>query len=354
MSDLLLRFDGYDELKPLLSGSDEDVLVRLGKPTLIRIPGTDPQPRARLVAALLHGNEDSGYHAVLDVLRTGARFPFDWWVFIGNVRAAMQDGWYAHRYLDGQEDFNRVWGLGPPTTRMRRCASEVLAILEDQPVEAALDIHNTTGHNPYHAILSTVTPAGVRLAATCSDILLEWHQRAYTLMEALDHRCPALAVECGLPGLPDSHAYAAGVLERFLSAPTTEAGVGDPARPRPEQTYEVLHRVEVRPEVRFAFGAPAATMTDEAAELDLVLHPGLDGYNFGMMLAGTELGRIDPGAAMPLCATDRYGRDVTDRYFTTTADGRLLITEDVTPVMMVTTVVQTRRDCLFYIARRRA
>src|SRR5690606_30599897 len=134
--------------------------------------------------------------------------------------------------------------------------------------------------------------------------LLEWHQRAYTLMEALDHRCPALAVECGLPGLPDSHAYAAGVLERFLSAPTTEAGVGDPARPRPEQTYEVLHRVEVRPEVRFAFGAPAATMTDEAAELDLVLHPGLDGYNFGMMLAGTELGRIDPGAAMPLCATD--------------------------------------------------
>src|SRR5690606_37891319 len=67
-----------------------------------------------------------------------------------------------------------------------------------------------------------------------------------------------------------------------------------------------------------------------------------------------ELGRIDPGAAMPLCATDRYGRGVTDRDFTTTADVRLRITEDVTPVMMVTTVVQTRRDCLFYIARRRA
>ncbi|MDQ3403211.1 MAG: hypothetical protein M3548_07425, partial [Actinomycetota bacterium] len=125
--DLFLRFDGYDELKPLLDGSDEDVLVALGKPALIRIPGTDDRPRARLVSVLLHGNEDSGYRAVLEVLRGGERYPFDLWVFIGNVRAAHTDGWFAHRYLENQEDFNRVWGLASPTTRMRRCADVVLS-----------------------------------------------------------------------------------------------------------------------------------------------------------------------------------------------------------------------------------
>ena len=36
----------------------------------------------------------------------------------------------------------------------------------------------------------------------------------------------------------------------------------------------------------------------------------------------------------------------------TTPDGRVITTEDVTPVMMTTTVVQTRRDCLFYVSRR--
>ena len=45
------------------------------KPTLIRIPGTDQHPRARLVAGLLHGNEDSGYRAVLEMLRTGEISP---------------------------------------------------------------------------------------------------------------------------------------------------------------------------------------------------------------------------------------------------------------------------------------
>jgi hypothetical protein len=313
----------------------------------VRIPGTDPTPRARLVACLLHGNEDSGYHAVLDVLRAGVRHPFDWWVLIGNVAAASSDGWYAHRYLDGQEDFNRVWGVGPPTTRLRRCAAEVLEVLAEAPLEAALDLHNNTGHNPYHAILPTPTPAGLRLAATCADTLLEWNQRVHTLMEGLEGRCPAVAVECGLPGLPANQAFAAEALGRFLAAPSTDDGIADPARPHPRRVYEVRHRVEVRPEVRFAFGAPLSE------DLDLVLQPGLDGHNFGMLLAGTELGRVVPGGAMPLCATDGDGTDVTDRYFRTTLDGRLLVAEDITPVMMTTTVVQTRRDCLFYVARRR-
>jgi hypothetical protein len=73
-----------------------------------------------------------------------------------------------------------------------------------------------------------------------------------------------------------------------------------------------------------------------------------------MMLAGTEVGRMHPTAAMPLLVTDMRERDTTERFLRVSADGSLRVTEDITPVMFTTTVLQTRRDCLFYVARRRA
>jgi hypothetical protein len=344
-NDLYRRFEGYEELKPLLDGSDEEVLLRLAKPTLIRIPaiGGEAGNRARFVSCLLHGNEDSGYRAVLHLLRQGPRFHFDLWVFIGNVRAASHEGWFAHRFLEDQEDFNRVWGVSEATTRMRRCAAAVLEELRACPLEAAIDLHNNTGDNPYHAITPNPTPDGLHLAAMCADTVLIWNLRAYTLMEALTGVCPAVAVECGLPGLAENSRFAGDVLDTFLSSDDLHAGTR-----RPTELYDMLHRVVVRPEVPFAFGG---VLTDE---LDLVLTPGLDGQNFGMLLAGTELGHVHPTAAMPLEATDMHGRDVTDDFFKVDHRGRLVTTQDITPIMMVTTVVQARRDCLFYIGRRRA
>lgn len=186
----------------MLEGSDEDVLVALGgRPALIRVPGTDRSPRARMLSCLLHGNEESGYRAALEVLRARRRFPFDLWVFIGNVRSATQEGWFAHRYLEDQEDFNRVWGLGAPTTRMRRCADAVLAEVLESDLEAAADVHNNTGANPVYAIVPVVTEASLDLAARCTDVALRWGRRAHTLMEALAPACPAVALECGPAGI---------------------------------------------------------------------------------------------------------------------------------------------------------
>jgi hypothetical protein len=341
-SDLLRRFDGDEDLKALLDRPDEDILVALGRPALIRIPGTGAAPRARLVSCLLHGNEDSGYRAVLAALRTGLRYPFDLWVFIGNVRAASQDGWFAHRYLDGQEDFNRVWGVAPATTRMRRCANEVLAILDEQPLEAAVDLHNNTGLNPHYAVLPKANRETLHLGALCVDTALLWHLRAHTLMEHLTPRCPSIAVECGLPGVADNAAFAGDALARVLDSGPIVEGVA-----LPERVFEIAARVIVRPEVSFAFGG---VLTED---VDFVLHPGLDSQNFGMLLAGTEVGVVAPGSAVPLCVTDMDGRDVTDHYFAVRPRGEVVAEQDFTPVMMTTTVLQAHRDCLCYVARRR-
>jgi hypothetical protein len=345
-ADLLFhRFTGYDELPDVLAGSDEDVLVALGgKPALLRIPGTDARPRARFVSCLLHGNEDSGYRAVLELLRRKDAYPFDLWVFIGNTRAARQEGWFAHRYLDDQEDFNRVWGLGNPTTRMRRCADAVLAELAAQDLEGAIDLHNNTGDNPPYAVLPVRTPGHLRLAGLCADTGLLWPFRAHALMEALSPACPVVALECGRTGEERGTAYALAAIDRFLTS-----DLSPDARPnQPERLFELVARVTVRPEVRFAFGG---VLSDG---VDLVLAPGLDTANFGMLLADTHLGRVDPGTAMPLEAVTVDGADQSGRYFRVREDGCLVVTEDLTPAMMTTTVQQTRRDCLFYLTRRRA
>ena len=259
-NDLYLRFDGYDELKPILAETDEDVLVALRKPTLIRIPGTDARPRSRLVSTLLHGNEDSGYRAVLDTLRTGEHYPFDLWVFLGNVRAAHQEGWFAHRYLDGQEDFNRTWGLNAPTTRMRRCSDAIFDVLAEEDLEAAVDIHNNTGLNPFYSIVPDPTQEALGLASTLADTILRWPLRAHTLMEVLSPVCPAVSVECGLPAVEENHAFAAGALQRFLGMESVED-----VNPPQADIYEMQHRVIVRPEVPFAFGG---VLTED---VDLVL-----------------------------------------------------------------------------------
>jgi hypothetical protein len=339
------RFDGYEELKPLLEGSDGEVLAAFaGKPALIRIPAasTVDTPKARLVSCLLHGNEPSGFQAMVEILRRGERFPFDLWVLIGNVRAATEHGLYAHRHLDDQEDFNRVWDVGADaeTTDMRRCAAEILAELRAARLEAAVDVHNNSGRNPYHAILTQLTPEGRRLAAMCADTVLLWRLRAHTLMEALAATCPAVSVECGPGHETSGTTYASAMVHRFLTA-------GDPSGvepARPQRVVETVHRVSVRLGVDFSFGL------DGAAGATFAIAPGLDRYNFEVLPAGRPIGQVEPGAAMPLVAADMSGRDATHELFRITVDGQVVATGDIMPIMMTTTVEQARRDCLFYTA----
>ena len=334
----LLRLDGHEELAPFLDASDEEALRRLGRTTLIRIPGTGAEGRARLVSCLLHGNEDSGLRAVLELLRSGVRLEFDLWVLIGNVEAATVDGLFGHRYLDGQEDFNRVWGSTDVVTPQRESAGTILGILRAVPLEAALDLHNTTGESPPHAIVPVGWREAEALAATCCELVLRWSLDAGTLMEALSPRCPSVAVECGIAGVSSGREFAAGVLRRFLDAQLT-----DPRRP--ERLYETAERVEVLDGIRFAF------REELDAELDLALRPDLDAHNFGLLPAGTRMGRVR-GTRMPLRAVDMAGADVTDGLFNIDGDGDLLLIRDVTPVMITRAVTQTQRDCYFYAAVR--
>ncbi|MBW3658666.1 MAG: hypothetical protein KY457_08500, partial [Actinobacteria bacterium] len=263
---------------------------------------------------------------------------FDLYVVIGNVRAALADDGFAHRYLDDQEDFNRVWGLADPTTTLRRAADGILQELTDAGIVALVDVHNNTGDNPFYAIATADRPETLNLATLFTTTILFWDLDAHTLMEALDDDVATIAVECGLPDRPESLAFAVDGLRRYLGE--EELG-GDRVR-RDFDMLGGLRKVRVKPEVRFSFGGELSDDTDFVVAADA------DVLNFVEVPAGHVLGRVHPGNALPLSAVDADGADVTDEHFRV-IDGAVVTTVPTTPVMMTRTVEAARKDCLFYV-----
>jgi hypothetical protein len=201
------------------------LLGRLGRPTLLRVPAVDPDPawRPRAVVVLQHGDEHTGLDALLRVLREDPPRPYDLHVLVGNVTAALAPPGFAHRMLPGQPDMNRAWRpdgtVEVPDDPLSVATREALRRLRALDLAALVDLHNTTGANPFHALVARTGPAELELAALFTTTVVEWDQRRHTLMEALADRCPCVSVECGLAGPQASLAFAVDGLRRYLGAP---------------------------------------------------------------------------------------------------------------------------------------
>lgn len=317
------------------------LLRELGGPTWIRVPGTGEQP-SRAVSTLLHGDEPTGLLAVRHVLARRPALPFDLHVVVFNVEAALDGAGFAVRYLDGQEDGNRVWDGARSDTAQRRAADAVLDELTARPLAALVDVHNTTGDNPFHAVVPAEDPATLALAARFTTTMLRWDLGNGTLMERLAPDLPAIAVECGLAGRRTSLGFAVDGLRRFLGPPL------DPARERVDhELVGDLLRVTVCEDVRVRFGG------DVDDEADVVLPVGGDAANLTEVPAGHVLAYVAPGSRSPLRVHDRDGRDVTELRLTVTDDGAVVTRAPQVPVMVVRTVEAVRKDCLCYLATAR-
>ncbi|MCC5949996.1 MAG: succinylglutamate desuccinylase/aspartoacylase family protein [Nitriliruptoraceae bacterium] len=330
-----------DGLPDALLDADLDTLVRaLAVPTLVRLPGLGvTAPRA--VSVLLHGDESTGLDAVHRVLHDrrsiGTPLPFDLYVVIGNVRAAAREPGFAHRFLDDEEDLNRIWGL-PASTPQRAAAADILSRLEAAGLHALVDIHNNTGDNPFYAILPRVSPRSIALAGLFTTTILRWDLASATLMQALDPRIVTAAIECGLPGRRRSLAFALDGVRRYLGALDLDA-----LAPTDHDLLGDLVKVTLRPDARVRFGG---ALDDD---VDLVVRPDADAANFVPVPAGHLVGTAHPDQPWPLRAHDATGAEVTEERFE--RDGSAIrLRRPGTPVMMTRTVVAARKDCLFYLA----
>jgi len=326
-----------------------DLLGELGGPTLARLPGAGHE-RPRAVVVLQHANERTGLDALLQVLgemrRDRRPLPYDLHILFGNVEAALAAPGFAHRMLSHQPDMNRAWHPdghpGAGIDRLSVANREALRHLLALDLSALVDLHNTTGENPYHAIVARRTSASIGLAALFTPLVVLWDQHRHTLMEALGDHCTNVAVECGRVS-PGAHEFAVEGLRRFLAAPDPDA---IPVPPDVELLSR-MRRVEIDPQASLRFGGVDGVGVDT----DVVVAADVELRNGEYQEPGWLLATVRPGRQDAIRVLDTDGSDVTDELLVT-VDDEVRVRVAATPLMMTRTIAATRADCLTYLLER--
>jgi succinylglutamate desuccinylase len=305
---------------------------RLDGPTLIHLSGRNPEPL--FVSVLLHGNEDTGWEAMRQLLRKyqGRELPRALSLFIGNVSAAKR----AVRRLDAQHDYNRIWkGDGDDEHKM---AQQIIETMRQRQVFASIDIHNNTGLNPHYACINVRDQRFLHLAILFSRTVVYFIKPDAVQSMAFSELCPAVTVECGKVGQRHSTDHALQFVEAALRLDHFPEHAVSP------HDYDLFHTVatvKVPESVSFGF---------ESQGGDLVFVPDLDHLNFRELPGGTSLAQLHSGAAR-LEAWDEGGEDVAGRYFVND-NGTLKTRLPLMPSMLTLNEEVIRQDCLCYLMER--
>jgi succinylglutamate desuccinylase len=301
-------------------------------PTLIHLPGRHPEPL--FVSVLLHGNEDTGWEAVRQLLGRyrESELPRALSLFIGNLEAASA----GVRRLDGQLDYNRVWkGEGAAEHRMAR---QIIETMRQRRVFASIDIHNNTGLNPHYACINVREQRYLHLASLFSRTVVYFTQPDAVQSMAFSELCPAVTVECGKVGQRHAIDHARQFVEAALHLDHF------PAHPLSPHDYELFHTVaivKVPASLDFGFG-------EEGGDLSFI--QGLDHLNFRELPAGTLVARLHDKRAR-LQAWDESGEDVAERFFVS-ENGSLKTRRPLMPSMLTLNEAVIRQDCLCYLMER--
>lgn len=304
-------------------------------PTLIHLPGKHPRPL--FVSVLMHGNEDTGWLALRELLRkyAGQQLPRAMSLLIGNVAAARE----GMRHLPEQPDYNRIWqgnGDSPEAVMVR----QVMEGMRERKPYAAIDVHNNTGLNPHYACVNRLDTAFLQLASLFSRTVVYFIKPDSVLSIAFAELCPAVTIECGRPGEPHGTAHAMEYLDACLHQ--TEIPRHEVA-PHDVDLFHTVAIVKVPPQLNIGLQGEVA---------DLCLPDDLDHLNFRELAPGTIMGMLSEEASnTALLVSNEQGQDVSERYFCV-EDNTIRTRVPVMPSMLTMNTRIIRQDCLCYLMER--
>lgn len=308
----------------------------LGGPTLMHLPGRQPEPL--FISVLAHGNETTGYYAVQSLLQKyhDGELPRAVSVFFANVSAAA----VGQRRLDGQADYNRVWP-GTPDSELPEAAmmQQVVNRMRERTAFASIDVHNNTGINPHYACINRIDNQSLQLAALYSRTVVYFIRPLGVQSMAMASVCPAVTIECG----KTEHEYGMAHARDYLDACLHLHEI--PQQPVASHDIDLFHTVavvKVPEHVSFGFG-------DVDAELQLLAD--LDHLNFRELPAGSRLAALRGAGETVLEVRDDNDQDVFGRYFSI-EDGVLSTAKPLMPSMFTLDERVIRQDCLGYLMER--
>lgn len=332
-----IRLQTLDHIpEPLYQAEPTELLALLGQPTLIHLPGRRTGPL--FVSVLLHGNEDTSWLALRELLNRyrGRELPRALSIFIGNVSAASQ----GLRRLDGQPDYNRVWpGSEESASPEHAIMTEVVAQMRQRQPFASIDVHNNTGLNPHYACINQLDHRFYHLATLFSRTVIYFLRPLGVQSMAFAELCPSVTVECGQAGHASNTDHALQFLDAALHLAEHP---GHAITPHGIDLYHTVATIKVRDDIDFGF---------QPGDHPLTLLEDLDHMNFKDLPVGTVLGYQRTGDSPGLQAFDETGNNVSADYFQLT-DGELQLRRHATPAMLTLNQRVIRQDCLCYLMER--
>ncbi|GMR21102.1 MAG: hypothetical protein BMS9Abin36_1701 [Gammaproteobacteria bacterium] len=306
-------------------------------PSIIHLKGRHEPPL--FVSVLLHGNEDTGWCAIRQLLCDYAtkELPRCLSLFIGNIEAAR----YGQRYLGHQPDYNRIWRVhkGDTVTPEHKMMQQVTDIMKQRGVFASLDVHNNTGTNPHYACVNKLDDPFLHLARLFSRSVVYFTKPDNVQSRAFSALCPAVTAECGQPGQPHGMQHAV----EFLGAALRLSE--HPAHPVTHGDIDLFHTVAI------AKVPDAISFEFKAGDSDIQFIDNLDYLNFRELPEQTLLGWVRSREVIRLDVRDEQGRDVYQRFFNI-SNGELRTAAPMMPSMLTVNARAIRQDCLCYIMER--
>lgn len=315
--------------------SPRELHTLMPNPTLLHLQGRH-EP-CLFVSVLLHGNEDTGFFAIQQLLRKYQQQPLprSLSVFFGNIEAAS----FGKRRLQDQPDYNRVWPGGDmEDCEESRLMQEVTDIMADKGMFASIDVHNNTGKNPHYGCINVLDNRSLQLARLFSNIAVFFETPRGVQSMAMAAYCPAVTIECGKPGVSRGIEH---VLEFLEAALHLQELPDHPLPPHDVNIYQTVARVTLPEEHSFSFNNPQA---------DIQLLPALDRYNFSELPAGTVFANTAHPHAR-LQAWDDENVEVGDHFFTR-ENGSIELKLPLMPAMLTLDETIIRQDCLCYLMKR--
>ncbi len=299
------------------------------QPCLFEVPGSTEE--TVFLSFLLHGNEFTSFEVLKKLVNKYKKdTPEKSLIFlVGNVEAAS----LQKRFLSGQQDFNRIWKSG--SSPEHQWAEQVKNyVAERAPLFATIDIHNNTGKNPFYSCISELTDSFVYLASLFSSTLVYFRHPDSVLSTNFSSFGPALTIECGESGNPES----TGLAYQFVLDVINSSTLNHPVQDSDIQIFQTIGRIVVDSEVKVAFGKELG---------DIHFTENFESINFcpqteGEWFCETNLKKL------PIQILDQQGNDLSEE-FLIFKDGVARWRKSVIPSMFTKDTKVITQDCLGYV-----
>ena len=298
--------------------------------TVINVPSDNIHLPPVFISILLHGNEETGWLVIRELLQKyDNKFPRPTSILFGDLVAANA----SLRRFEDRADMNRIWHDGSTGT-LSASLWELRQQLKQQKVAYAIDIHNTNGDNPPHAICvkKENNLDAIDFATGFSGIVLTYSLKLLTCMEAFAPICPTVTLECGKSGTTEGLTLAI----EFVDAVLNDKPLSPKANP---QFYKVSARLQKKADQRVDFGEGIG---------EIIFPKDADKLNFTTIPAGSEIAKLKNACNKPFIALDYNGNDVADKYLNQTQT-KIVAKTDLMPAMIVPDRQIVNLDCLFYL-----